>query len=64
MTQMPGEPGSSKLGYVMIALGIFELAIVLWIAWATGLTWVLLLALLTIPNFYFGLQRIRADRGR
>ena len=65
MTQTPRDPGTSKLGYVMIVLGIVEVALAFGLAWLTGQWWVMLLALLAIPNFYVGVQRIRAsDRGR
>jgi UPF0716 family protein affecting phage T7 exclusion len=61
MTQTPDTPGSSKLGYVMIVLGIVEVGLAIGLAWLTGQWWVLLLGLLAIPNFYVGIQRIRAD---
>jgi UPF0716 family protein affecting phage T7 exclusion len=61
MTQLPDAPGSSKLGYVMIVLGIVEVGLAIGLAWLTGQWWVLLLGLLAIPNFYVGIQRIRAD---
>jgi len=65
MTQTPGDPGTSKLGYVMVLLGIVEVGLAIWLATLTGQWWVLLLGLLAIPNFYIGIQRIRAaDRQR
>ena len=49
----------------MIVLGIVEVALAIGLAWLTGQWWVLLLGLLAIPNFYVGVQRIRAaDRAK
>jgi hypothetical protein len=65
MAQVPGDPGTSKLGYVMVLLGIVEVGIAVWLAVLTGMWWFLLLGLLAIPNFYVGIARIRAaERGR
>ena len=65
MAQVPGDPGTSKLGYVIVLLGIVEVGLAIWLATLTGQWWVLLLGLLAIPNFYLGVQRIRAaDRER
>src|SRR5690349_18747077 len=65
MAQVPGDPGTSKLGYVMVLLGIVEVGIAVWLAVLTGMWWILLLGLLAIPNFYVGIARIRAaERGR
>ena len=64
MTQTPGDPGPSKLGYVMILLGIVEVGLAIGLAALTGQWWVLLLGLLAIPNFYVGMQRIRAEERR
>ena len=49
----------------MVLLGIVEVGLAIWLATLTGQWWVLLLGLLAIPNFYIGIQRIRAaDRQR
>lgn len=63
MTQTPG--GSSKSGYVVIVIGIVEVALAVGLAVFSGLWWVLLLGLLAIPNFVVGFRSIReADRNR
>jgi len=49
----------------MVALGIVEVVIAIWLAVLTGMWWILLLGLLAIPNFYVGINRIRAaERGK
>ena len=59
MTQQPGQPANPRFGYLVIAIGIVEVAIAVGFAAFTGLWWVLLLALLAIPNFVLGYQNIR-----
>lgn len=61
----PGSPADRQYRYGMLLIGLGVLFIVLDVAVfaLTGQAWVLLAALVAIPNFYRGFKAIREARG-